>query len=172
MTLESIVQSELTAEEREGLEQDRLRWRAMGAGAHLDAWLKFGPGLLALRRVAMRLVHANAPKGKRYNKQFTELLQHFGLHTMPATTALLWLHEDEQRLAVLAEVRAALTTPGERARFNSPITAKQHVVKRLEARARAEERARGKRARATAPRLTAGALKGREYRISAHDYRS
>ncbi len=66
MTIDSIAQTELTASERDVLAQDRERWSRLGAGAHLDDWLSFGPGLMIRRRLAMRIAHTNKPEGRGY----------------------------------------------------------------------------------------------------------
>jgi len=39
MAIQDIKQTELTQSEREVLEEDRARWKRMGAGGHLDEWL-------------------------------------------------------------------------------------------------------------------------------------
>ena len=44
MTYETIRQTDLTANERQVLANDRTRWQKMGAGAHLNDWLAYGDG--------------------------------------------------------------------------------------------------------------------------------
>jgi hypothetical protein len=46
---------------------------------------------------------------------------------------VLWLYDDPERLTVLREIRDTMTM-GERARLNSPISARQRVEKILKAR--------------------------------------
>jgi hypothetical protein len=137
MTIETIVQ-ELSASERQVLIRDQGRWRSMRNGGHLNDWLSFGPGLLIRRHLAMRLAHTNKPKGSKYKEYFLQLLEHDGLHTMDSQSrsAVLWLHEDAERLTILNDEICATMTPGEHARFNSPITAMQRVKKRIEIRDR------------------------------------
>lgn len=115
----------------------------MGAGAHLDEWLAYGPGLLIRRRLAMRVAFTNRPEGKGYTRAYAQLMQHDGLDWRDGTvktslTAVLWLHDDPERMSMLQEMRSAMS-PGERARLNSPISARQRVEKVLKARAGAGE---------------------------------
>jgi hypothetical protein len=123
---------ELTEAEIKALALDRGRWCRMGRGAQLDEWLRFGSSLIALRRVAMARAGTNRPGGSKYAKAFGKLLQDHGLHTMPKgdRTAVLWLHDGPDRLEALSALRAAMTS-GQRARLNSPISARQSVQKRL-----------------------------------------
>jgi hypothetical protein len=60
------------------------------------------------------------------------LLQYDGLID-PAFTALMWLGDDPERLAMLMEIRDGMT-PGQRSRLNSPISAKQRVLQALKQR--------------------------------------
>ena len=135
MTIEDIKQTELTSSEREVLANDRVRWKRMGAGAHLDEWLAYGPGLMIRRRLAMRLAFVNRPEGKGYTAAFKQLVEADGLHTMDKTsiTAVLSLHDNPEHMTILREIREALS-PGERSRLNSPISARQRVEKVLKAR--------------------------------------
>jgi hypothetical protein len=134
MTIENERNS-LTQSEQNILTEDRERWQRMGAGAHLDDWLAYGPGLMLRRRMAMRIAYVNRPEGKGYIQAFAALMQGDGLDTMDKTSvsAVLWLHDDSERLQVLRELRDGMK-PGERARLNSPITARQRVKKTLKAR--------------------------------------
>jgi hypothetical protein len=138
MTIDDIEQQELTAGELQVLAEDRERWKRMGAGAHLDEWMNYGVGLLIRRRLAMRLAHTNAPEGRGYNIEFGRLMLHDGLNWQDNTVknamgAVLWLHDVPERIAVLREIRETMT-PGERARLNSPISARQRVEKVMRAR--------------------------------------
>ena len=56
---------------------------------------------------------------------------------MTAFTAVMWLHEDPERLAILRELLDAMT-PGMRARLNSPISARQRVEAVLKGRIKGE----------------------------------
>jgi len=139
MTIDNIEQTELTQSERGVLAEDRVRWKRMGAGAHLDEWLAFGPGLMIRRRLAMKICHVNRPEGRCYPKQFGDLMRHDGLKWEDNTvktsmTAVLWLYDDPERMTVLREIRETMSQ-GERARLNSPISARQRVEKVLKARA-------------------------------------
>ena len=138
MSVEDIKRAELTPSEREVLEEDRKRWKRMGAGAHLDEWLAYGPGVAIRRRLAMRMANTNRPEGKAYIKYYNELLRDDGLDTrdgklMSSLTAVQWLHDDAERVTILREIRDTMT-PGERSRLNSPISAKQRVLAVLKAR--------------------------------------
>lgn len=135
MSIESIEQTELTQSERAVLAEDRKRWKRMGAGAHLDDWLAYGPGLMIRRRMAMRIAFVNKPEGRGYVMAFNQIMKHDGLDGMDKTslTAVLWLHDDPERMSTLREIRDTMTV-GERARLNSPITARQRVEKVLKAR--------------------------------------
>jgi hypothetical protein len=136
MNIELIQQNELTAEQRDVLAQDRERWQRMGAGRHLDDWMAFGPGQLIRRSLAMKIAHTNKPEGRTYTETMRNLLHNDGMHTMDknSLTAVLWLHENPEHLAILNEIRNTMTE-GERSRLNSPITARQRVQKILKKRA-------------------------------------
>jgi hypothetical protein len=143
MTIENIKQTDLVASEREMLAADRERWHRMGKGAHLDDWLAYGPGLLILRRLAMRIAYTNRPEGKAYTAAYGELLRSEGYDTkdksaMTALTAVVWLHDDPERITILREIRDAMS-PGDRARLGSPITARQRVEQIIKARTRGTE---------------------------------
>ena len=143
MSIETIKRDELTASEREVLEEDRKRWRRMGTGAHLDEWLAYGPGLAIRRRLAMRMAFTNRPEGKAYVKHYNELLGDDGFDVKDrkltsSLTAVQWLYEEAERLTTLREIRETMT-PGERSRLNSPISAKQRVAAELLARQKARE---------------------------------
>lgn len=136
LSVDTIKQTELTPSEREVLARDRERWLRMSGGGHLDDWLAYGDGLMIRRRLAMRLSYVNSPEGKGYARAFKELMKADGLDTMDKTSisAVLWLHDDAERLNTLREIRESMT-PGERSRLNSPISARQRVEKELKARA-------------------------------------
>jgi hypothetical protein len=140
MTIDTIKQTDLTVSERQVLDDDRERWRRMGSGAHLDDWLAYGPGLLIRRRLAMRIAYVNRPEGKGYARAFAQLMEHDGLDTMDKTSisAVLWLHDAPERLSVLREIRETMTV-GQRARLNSPISARQRVERELKVRAGGNE---------------------------------
>jgi hypothetical protein len=138
MSIEDIKRTELTPSEREVLEEDRKRWRRLGAGAHLDEWLAFGPGVAIRRHLAMKMAFTNRPEGKAYIKHYNDLLRDDGFDTrdaklMSSLTAVQWLHAEPEHLAILREIREQMT-PGERSRLNSPISAKQRVLAVLKAR--------------------------------------
>jgi hypothetical protein len=139
--IQNIRQTDLTPSEREILAADIERWKRLGAGAHLDDWLAFGPGLMIRRRLAMNLANTNEPVGRAYCTHMARLMAADGLHTMDgqgkvnpkrknvAISCVLWFHENASRL----EIRSTMTV-GERARLNSPITARQRVEKILKVR--------------------------------------
>lgn len=133
--INSIEQERLTASERTVLAEDRKRWQRMGAGAHLDDWLAYGPGLMIRRSLAMHIAFVNRPEGKGYAMAFKRLMEHDGLNTMDKTSisAVLWLNDDPERMTILREIRDTMSV-GERARLNSPISARQRVEKILRAR--------------------------------------
>jgi hypothetical protein len=136
--INNIEQTELTSGERQVLAEDGKRWKRMGAGAHLEEWLAYGEGLMIRRRLAMKICHTNRPEGKCYTTMFGQLMQHDGMNWTDNTlktsmTAVLWLNDDPERMTTLREIRETMT-PGERARLNSPITARQRVEKILRAR--------------------------------------
>lgn len=135
MTLESLRQTELTANEREILIEDGKRWQRMGGGAHLNEWLAYGDGLMIRRRLAMKINHLNRPEGKGYAQTFAHLMALDGLEHMDKTSisAVLWLHTEPERTVILREILDTMS-PGQRARLNSPITARQRVEKELKAR--------------------------------------
>ena len=88
----------------------------------------------------MKLNHVNVPEGRGYAESFGQLMRRHGLDKFDKTTitALLWLDEDPERARILREIRGSMT-PGERARLNSPISARQRVEKVLKARAKGTE---------------------------------
>lgn len=135
MTYETLRQTELTANEREVLIKDRERWKRMGAGAHLNDWLAYGDGLMIRRRLAMKIAHVNQPEGKGYVQTFAQLMKLDGLDTMDKTSisAVLWLNDEPERMSVLREILDTMTV-GQRARLNSPISARQRVDKELKVR--------------------------------------
>jgi len=142
MAIEDIKRTDLTQNERDVLAADTERWKHMGAGAHLQDWLNFYTGLDIRRRLAMRLAHTNQPAGRGYNEMFSTLMREDGIDTadksaMTAFTAVMWLNEDPERLTILREILNAMT-PGQRARLNSPISARQRVEGVLKARAKGE----------------------------------
>jgi hypothetical protein len=108
----------------------------MASGAHLNEWLAFQPGLAIRRRAAMRFAHTNEPKGPLYTAHYSLLLREDGFNTedktlMCALSAVVWLDTPERK-EILRKILADLS-PGQRARFNSPITARQRVrAKELE----------------------------------------
>jgi hypothetical protein len=135
MQADDIKQKDLTQSERDVLKEDATRWRRMGAGAHLDDWLAYQPGLMIRRRLAMRMAFTNRPEGRGYIQAFAELMQADDLDTMDKTSisAVLWLGDDPERMKVLRDLRDAMS-PGQRSRLNSPITARQRVEAILKAR--------------------------------------
>ena len=124
----AVTRDNLTEEQRAILASDRERWQRMAKGAHLDDWLSFGPGQLIRRSQAMQRAGTNKPEGRAYNAAMAALLKEHGLHTgdTKSLTAVLWLHGDPERLAVLAEIRSGMTD-GERSRLNTPTAAAQRV---------------------------------------------
>ena len=139
MSLDDIKRTELTQSEREVLTQDSERWKQMGSGAHLDQWLAYGPGQAIRRHLAMKIAYTNRPEGKAYTTAFGDLLRADGFDTndkklMASLTAVVWLHDDAERLTILRDIRQSMT-PGERSRLNSPISARQRVEAILKARA-------------------------------------
>jgi hypothetical protein len=151
MMIENIEENELTASERGVLATDRERWKqSLSAGTHLDEWLAFGNGLMIRRRMAMRVAYVNRPQGRGYVEAFNRIMVKDGFYqdkpedpeqearTRTAFTAVLWLHDQLDRLQILRELRGAMS-PGERARLNSPISARQYVEREF-ARREAEAR--------------------------------
>jgi hypothetical protein len=124
----AVPRDNLTEDQRAILASDRVRWQRMAAGAHLDDWLSFGPGQLIRRSQAMQRTGTNKPEGRAYNEEMAALLKEHGLHTADTKqlTAVLWLHSDPERLAVLDEIRSALTD-GQCSRLNTPTAAQQRV---------------------------------------------
>jgi hypothetical protein len=129
------IEEELNPSDREILAQDRERWARMGAGAHLDDWLAYAPGLMLRRQLAMKIAFTNAPVGKGYNMAFAALMERGGLHTMDkaSISAILWLHEHPERMDELRKLRHVMTV-GQRSRLNSPISARQRIEKILSVR--------------------------------------
>jgi hypothetical protein len=143
MTIQEIKQAELNVGERDVLERDKERWQRLGAGAHLDEWLEFYPGLAIRRRLAMRIAFTNKPEGKGYSTALSQLYADDGFNIddksmMKAFTDVLWLGDDPGRVTVLREIRETMT-PGQRSRLNSPISARQRVEAVLKARASGKE---------------------------------
>lgn len=135
MSIEEIKQKELSPDERAVLAADSERWTRMGAGSHLDDWLAYQPGLRIRRKLAMQVAHVNKPAGRGYNEAFGLLMRSEGLDHMDkhSISALLWLDDQAERMQMLKDIRASMS-PGERARLNSPITAKTRVSDAIKAR--------------------------------------
>jgi hypothetical protein len=108
----------------------------MGAGAHLSDWLAFLPGMLLRQEMALRIAGTNRREGKGYTGALSALMMRDGLYdsttvTQPAKEsfgAVLWFGVKNHRMEILQEILRDMT-PGQRARFNSPITARQRVKK-------------------------------------------
>jgi hypothetical protein len=118
------------------LTDDNKRWKEMGAGQHLDQWLAYGPGHAIRRREAIRLT--NNTKGQNYSLAMSMLGQLAGMDPsdkklMRYLADALWLTENEDRMEILAEIRASMT-PGERARLNAVDTARKRVKAILDER--------------------------------------
>jgi len=138
VTIENIKRTELTDSEREVLTEDRKHSRVMGTGAHLDAWLAYGPGLQIRRRLAMQIAFVNKPEGRGYVQAYGQLLRDDNFDTndkklMAALTNVLWLTDNPEHVSLLREIRETMS-PGERSRLNSPLAARQRVEKVLKAR--------------------------------------
>src|SRR5262249_6221271 len=118
------------------LKADKKRYEKMYAGQHLDEWLAFGPGHGIRRREAIRI--AQNDKGHNYTTTMNILVSMAGMDPndkklMRCLADALWLTEDEDRMDALQEIRAEMP-PGDRARLNSPITARQKVAAALDKR--------------------------------------
>jgi hypothetical protein len=148
MRTKSALRADLDAEDRKTPAEDRRRMERLGKGSQLDDWLAFGPGLLIRRRLAKNiagLAETDRAKGHRYSRAFKEQMEMDGLYdrttksdVMKSTfTAVLWFYDDEKleerRKEILEEIRHNMT-PGQRARFNSPISAQQRVLDELRTR--------------------------------------
>jgi hypothetical protein len=148
MSIKSPLRADLDAEDRKTLAEDRKRMERLSKGTQLDDWLAFGPGLLIRRRLAKNiagLVETDPAKGYRYSRAFRQQMEMDGLYdrttksdVMKSTfTAVLWFYDDEKleerRREILEEIRSNMT-PGQRARFNSPISAQQRVLDELRTR--------------------------------------
>ena len=161
MRTKSALRADLGVEDRKTLAEDRKRMERLGKGSQLDDWLAFGPGLLIRRRLAKNiagLAETDPAKGHRYSRAFKQQMEMDGLYdrttksdVMKSTfTAVLWFYDDEKleerRREILEEIRRNMT-PGQRARFNSPISAQQRVLDELRTRGLA----RAKKPRAPKP---------------------
>ena len=148
MSTKSALRADLGAEDRKTLAEDRKRMEKLGKGSQLDDWLAFGPGLLIRRRLAKNiagLAETDPAKGHRYSRAFKQQMEMDGLYDrttksdlMKSTfTAVLWFYDDEKleerRREILEEIGRNMT-PGQRARFNSPISAQQRVLDELRTR--------------------------------------
>jgi len=148
MSTKSALRADLDAEDRKTLAEDRKRMERLRKGSQLDDWLAFGPGLLIRRRLAKNiagLAETDPAKGRRYSRAFKQQMEQDGLYdrttksdVMKSTfTAVLWFYDDEKleerRMEILEEIRRNMT-PGQRARFNSPISAQQRVLDELRTR--------------------------------------
>jgi hypothetical protein len=130
------VHDSLESGQRKILAADRERWKHMGAGAHLSDWLAFLPGMLLRQEMALRIAGTNRREGKGYTGALSALMMRDGLYdsttvTQPAKEsfgAVLWFGVKNHRMEILQEILRDMT-PGQRARFNSPITARQRVKK-------------------------------------------
>jgi hypothetical protein len=145
MSIENIEERELTEGERKVLADDRERWAKLTTGSQLDELLAFGHGLLIRRRMAMNAAYVTKPEGRGYVEAFNRIMVKDGFYrdrpnspeakreesrTRTMFTAILWLHDPLDRLQILNELRASMS-PDQRARLNSPITARQYVEKEI-----------------------------------------
>jgi hypothetical protein len=139
MTIEALEQTDLDDKERTSIELASALWKRLGDGAQLDEWLTLIGPLQSGRRLAMRVAHTNQPQGRGYNEAFGawRQLRFPGLGTT-VVSCLLWLGDDPQRQIALAELRRAMT-PDQRAKLNSPITARQKVEKMLKPKAEGDD---------------------------------
>jgi hypothetical protein len=140
--MDDIRRTELTQDEKETLAKDEERAKHMGGGAHLNDWLAFGPGLMILRRLAMRVAHSNVARGKRYSEAMSAVMAGSAVALLferqqTAMTAVMWFYDQPSdqpsRLGILQEIRDTMTA-GQRARLNSPIAARKRVEQVLKAR--------------------------------------
>jgi hypothetical protein len=106
------------------------------------------------RRLAMRLAFVNRPEGRGFVEAYAALMINSGIYTdikgmskeeakkehskRIAFTAVSWLYDKPERLEILRKIRDSMT-PGERARLNNPISARQRVEKVIKARERGPE---------------------------------
>jgi hypothetical protein len=135
MTLLQLEQTELSEKDRTAIGEAEVIWKRLSAGSHLEDWLSLAPALEAGSRLAMRLAATNQPKGRGYNEHFSAWRQlHFPGMLAHTVRAITWFQESPARMAALNEIRQEMT-PDERARMNSPITARQKVEKRLKPKA-------------------------------------
>ena len=152
MTIEAIENEMLSQEARDRLDKDARRWKRMGAGAHLDDWLDYGPGFQDMRRVSMSLAHTNRPEGKGYNKAFMEVREYHSMGTMDkvAITHVLWLTDEHypERLEELKKIRDVMTE-GQRSRLGSPLAARQRVEKALYPKGNGEDKPERKSSKET-----------------------
>lgn len=140
MNIDSIV-ARLTADQKSIMESANTLAGRIFQGSHLDEWMSLGVPLATLRTEAMMAVHANQPKGTAYNEFFTSLIRRLmpncldGSRVHPYVAAVLWLHEDDVRLSILADYRGKLDRNGH-AHLNTPKAA-QNAVMREQAKVRA-----------------------------------
>jgi hypothetical protein len=133
MSMKTLHDS-LESGQREILAEDRKRWKRIGAGGHLSDWMAFLPGMELRRAMAMKIAGTNKPEGKGYSSALAALMVRHGLYDETTTTqpakesfgAVLWFSEPPHRRQILQEILRDMT-PGQLARFNSPITARQKV---------------------------------------------
>jgi hypothetical protein len=93
-------------------------------------------GCLLRQEMALRIAGTNRREGKGYTGALSALMMRDGLYdsttvTQPAKEsfgAVLWFGVKNHRMGILQEILRDMT-PGQRARFNSPITARQRVKK-------------------------------------------
>jgi hypothetical protein len=95
------------------------------------------PGLMIRRTLAQKIAGTQDLESDGYKKAFRAQMLQDNLYdastksqTLKVTfTAILWLQSPEHK-AALAEIRSSMT-PGQLARLNSPITARQKVERKL-----------------------------------------
>jgi flagellar motility protein MotE (MotC chaperone) len=147
--------AKLSPREQETVAAGAAQWKELGTGAHLQQWLRLQPGLLILRRIAMRRSNSNRPIGVRYTEQFRLLMQRAGFTGLQPNeakqqtdqiTALLWLAEplqpgEPQARMERLESLLAKTALLERARLNMPTSARAKVTDSFREEREAKERA-------------------------------
>jgi hypothetical protein len=123
------IHSLISPEDQKVLQADQKRWKTLSSGSHLADWMAFAPGLKIRRTVAMQIAETNRPKGQAYNMAMSALLRMDGIDDQTLKKMLshvLWLADDEDRMEILRDIQQNMS-PGERARLNSPLTARRKV---------------------------------------------
>ena len=139
MTVQAVIDKEFTEQDRAEMAEANRRLKRLYDGGHLDEWLAYVPKLTAIRTAAMHAAQTNNMKDRRYGIALKEIMRQLlpkfldGATVRAEATHLMWLGEEAERLAMLAEHRSKLT-PAQHVGLATPKGARNCVARVIAAR--------------------------------------